>query len=108
MFQKELNPPVIQIMDTTEEGAGNQVATAPPATPEIIPAKKNLNPFLDVQQTSEEVESESAESMLLDDPVVAAPTPSAVVVETNPFRRASSEIAGRNKSIASDDAKMEL
>ena len=96
-------------MDTAEEGTGNQeVATAPPATPDIIPGKKNLNPFLDVQETSEEVESESAESMLLDDPVVAAPTPSAVVVETNPFRRTSSEITGRNKSVTSDNGNGSL
>lgn len=101
MFQKELNPPVIQIMDTAEE-EGNQTASAPPATPEMKPVKKNLNPFLDVQETSEEVESESAESMLLDEPIGSAPTPSTIVVETNPFRRASSEITRRKKSVAED------
>ena len=94
MFQKELNPPIIQVMEVEEE---EMEASAPPATPEMKPVKKSLNPFLDVQETSEEVESsESAESMLLDDPL---PVP-AVVVETNPFRRASRESSERSSKVA--------
>ena len=96
MFQKELNPPIIQVMEVEEE---EMEASAPPATPEMKPVKKSLNPFLDVQKTSEEVESsESAESMLLDDPF---PVP-VVVVETNPFRRASWESSERGSKVAED------
>ena len=98
MFQKELNHPIIQVMEVEEE-EGMEEASAPPATPEMKPVRKNLNPFLDVQETSEEVESsESAESMLLDDPL---PVP-AVVVETNPFRRASWESSEMSSKVAED------
>ena len=94
MFQKELNAPMIEIMNAEDE------ATAPPATPENKPVKKNLNPFLNVVETSEEVESESAESMLLDDPQVA-PSVSSTFVETNPFRRMSGDSVGRS-TVAGD------
>ena len=95
-----MNPPTIQVMEVDEEEGE---ASVPPATPEMMkPVKKNLNPFLDVQETSEEVESsESAESMLLDEPV-SAPVASTVVVETNPFRRASGESSARNSKVVED------
>jgi len=100
VFQKELNPPIIQVMEVEEEEEPMEEASAPPATPEMKPVRKSLNPFLDVQETSEEVESsESAESMLLDDPL---PVP-AVVVETNPFRRASWESSEMSTSKVAED-----
>ena len=102
MFQKELNPPTIQVMEVDEEEEAGEASVPPPATPQMKAVKKTLNPFLDVQETSEEVESsESAESMLLDDAVAVPATP-AVVVETNPFRRASGDSSRRNSKVAED------
>jgi hypothetical protein len=50
-------------MEVEEEG---METSAPPETPQMKPVRKSLNPFLDVQETSEEVDSsESEDSMLL-------------------------------------------
>ena len=55
------------------------------------PVTRNLNPFLNVQETTEEVESdEGAGLMVLDEPPVV-PLVTNSVMETNPFRRRSGD-----------------
>lgn len=86
MFQKELNPPVIQVIQPIPEPIeiDTEEPSAPPITPALPVIQKSLNPFLNVDEIMEEVSNQGSESMLVDDSV----TPGK---ETNPFRRLSGE-----------------
>jgi hypothetical protein len=94
VFQKELNPPVIQVsvpttevveMDTTEG------VSAPPMTPELPDTEKSRNPFLSMTELMGEEGSDKGgdEQMLVDDKDILAPP--SQIVDTNPFRKLSGE-----------------
>lgn len=88
MFQKELNPPVIQVTMPVAESTemDTEEASAPPLTPELPVINSNRNPFLNANETMEDVRNEGSETMVMDDD-----SPSLPVKETNPFRRLSWE-----------------
>jgi len=110
MFQKELNPPVIQVtepttevgeMDTTED------ASAPAMTPELPAIEKSRNPFLSVGELMGDVGSKTGgeEEVLVDDKSVRPPPSQGV--ETNPFRKLSEEHQRSELKVAGQDEEME-
>jgi hypothetical protein len=94
LFRKELNPPVIQVTQPPEDAEADTEASAPPITPEQPGTPKSLNPFLDTEETIQEVESESADPMLVDDSVLQQ--------ETNPFRRSFIEREENGRNVSQD------
>jgi hypothetical protein len=92
VFQKELNPPVIQVTEPTTEVVEMDAIedSATPMTPELPLVEKSRNPFLSVDELMREVGSENGEEeMLTGDKDVPLPLPEGV--ETNPFRKLSGE-----------------
>ena len=106
MFQKELNPPAIQVTEPTTEAVEidtTKEASAPPVTPELPVVEKSRNPFLSADELKEEVGiDKGGEEMLVDDKNITSPPQG---VETNPFRKLSGE---HQRSVAGQDAEMEL
>lgn len=95
MFQKELNPPVIQITEPTTEVVEMDTTdgvSAPSMTPELPDTEKSRNPFLSMAELMGEEGSDKGgeEQMLVDDKDILPPP--SQVVDTNPFRKLSGEL----------------